>query len=63
MRFRIDFKDPDTQDPRTEFVDAEDEPGLWTARERAEDCAYALADKGAYTITPLTTPTHHETRK
>lgn len=52
MRFRIDFKDPDTQDPRTEFVDAEDEPGLWTARERAEDCAYALADKGAYTITP-----------
>jgi hypothetical protein len=56
MRFRIDFKDPETQEPRTEYVDAEAAPGLWTERERAEDIAYNLADKGRYTITPEPTP-------
>ena len=52
-RYRIDYTDPETREPATEYVEAEDSPGLWTAREVAEDKAYALADKGAYTVTEI----------
>lgn len=52
MRFRIRYRDPETEGVKevikyfedTETVSAE----LW-----AEDYAYALADKGWYDITPL----------
>lgn len=52
-RFRIEYKDPETGEPMTTVEDFTDEPGFATARELAEDMAYTIADKGAYTITEM----------
>ena len=49
MKFKITYVDPETNDTESivrDFVDSVD----ITAREWAEDYAYAIADKGPYTI-------------
>ena len=48
--FRIEWKDPETNEDKEAFEEFESTEDV-TAREWAEDWAYARADKGWYRIT------------
>lgn len=54
-RFRIEYRDPETNELKEVEKECEDstDPHLITAREWAEDHAYMLADKGWYRITEI----------
>lgn len=53
MRFKITYKDPDTEELVSVYKEFEDshEPHFISAADWAEDYAYAKADKGFYVIT------------
>lgn len=51
--YRIEYLDPETQEQRAETRTFEASANI-TAREVAEDVAYALADKGAYQLIEVT---------
>lgn len=53
MRFRIDYKDPETQEDKTVYAEFHDTQTI-TARQWAEDYGYTLADKGYFTVTEQT---------
>jgi hypothetical protein len=57
MRFKIEFNDPETGEPRVEYKDFEESFGpKITAREWAEDWAYSAADKGRYELSEAPNP-------
>lgn len=49
-KFKIEYNDPETKEPKVKYQDFED-TGTITAKDWAEDYAYALADKGWFKVT------------
>lgn len=56
-KFEITYIDPETEETKTVIKDFSETniPGemVISAREWAKDCAYAISDKGTYTIKEL----------
>ena len=52
-KFKITYTEPETGETEVAYKEFEDMPGIASAREVAEDWAYAIADKGPYNIESL----------